>query len=206
MNRVEFPIWSDEIEKSSAEIYRVTAQIKSVQKKLSTNDILCSDDNFQIFYDNVCDTLNFWAGCTYVGRVKNKQIKKSFQAFFEALYDFLIFCKTQDNRFQRLLGKFADDALYQGTLYRYLGHGSSVDNIDKAIEPEYNNIWVSWSKNPTNSYVMSKLYGLKTILTCEVNGNHYGIDLNAFGVVKGEEAEVVFPTIKEMVTNIDYIE
>lgn len=44
-----------------------------------------------------------------------------------------------------------------------------------------------------------------TLLTCKIDEPYYGIDLEAFGVVRGEEAEVVFPTIKETITEIKYI-
>lgn len=59
---------------------------------------------------------------------------------------------------------------------------------------------------PQNHYIESKLYGTMTLLTCEASEPHYGIDLNAFGVVRGDEAEVVFPTIADAITNIEYID
>ena len=102
--------------------------------------------------------------------------------------------------------KFANDTLYHGTIYRYLGHCLENEIYDNIVEPEYNDIYVSWSKNPTNSYIESKLYGTKTLLTCKIENNYYGIDLEAFCVVRGNEAEVVFPTIKETITNIEYID
>lgn len=44
-----------------------------------------------------------------------------------------------------------------------------------------------------------------TLLTCKVDEPYYGIDLEVFGVVRGQEAEVVFQTIKETITEIRYI-
>lgn len=44
-----------------------------------------------------------------------------------------------------------------------------------------------------------------TLLTYKIDEPYYGIDLEAFGVVRGEEAEVVFPTIKETITEIRHI-
>ncbi len=206
MNKVDFPLWDDEVDKALKEIYRVTAQIKSVQKKLPTKDILYSDDDFKIFFDNVCQTLNYWTGHTYVGHKKGKSMQKAFQVFFEALYDFLIFCQREDKSFLHPLKVLADDALYRGTIYRYLGHCSDDNDMESKVEPEYNGIYVSWSKKPNNPYIRSKLYGIKTLLTCVIDEPYYGIDLELFGVVKGDEAEVVFPTLQERIISIEYIE
>lgn len=205
MNKANFPMWDDETDKILIEINRVTNQIKSVQKKLPTNDIVCGDKDYKIFFENVRATLNWWTGHSYVGHKKDKSIQNAFQAFFEALYDFLLFCQRCDNSLSQSLKKFADSALYRGTVYRYLGHCSNVNNnAESKIEPEYNNVYVSWSKKPNNRYIQSKLSGIKTLLTCVISEPLYGIDLEAFEVVKGDEAEVVFPTIKEMITNIEY--
>lgn len=203
MKKVEFPGWSDESEKITVEIYRVVAQIQNIQKKSLTNDTIFVNENLQTFYGNIRKTLGYWTENTYVGQIKDKRVQKAFQAFFEALYDFLVFYKEIGNN---IFYDLANGALYQGTVYRYLGHGSCNDNIYEKVEPEYNNIWVSWSKNSQNSYIESKLYGMKTILTCEVKKQYYGIDISAFGIAKGEEAEVVFPTIKELITSISYTE
>lgn len=104
-----------------------------------------------------------------------------------------------------MLKSFSDEVLYRGSLYRHLGKGSVEGNTDKRIEPQYDNIYVSWSKQPKNYYIESKLYGTMTLLTCKIDEPYYGIDLEAFGVVRGEEAEGVFPTIKETITEIRYI-
>lgn len=206
MNKASFPMWDNEADKALNEINRVTAQINSVQKKLPTNDIMYGDDDFKIFYHNVFQTLNYWTGHTYVGNKKGKSIQKAFQAFFEALYDFLLFCQREDKSFLHPLKDLADDALYWGTVYRYLGHCSDDNDTESKVEPEYNDIYVSWSKKPNNHYIQSKLYGTKTLMTCVIAEPYYGIDLEAFGVVRGDEAEVVFPTVKEMITDIQYLE
>ena len=206
MNKANFPTWDNETDKALNEINRVTAQIKSIQNKLPTNDIMYNDDDFKIFIENVCQTLNYWTGHTYVGRKKGKSIQKAFQVFFEALYDFLLFCQRVDKSFLHPLKDLADDTLYRGTIYRYLGHCSDDNDTESKVEPEYNGIYVSWSKKPNNHYIQGKLCGTKTLLTCTIVEPYYGIDLEAFVVVKGNEAEVVFPTVKEMITDIKYLE
>lgn len=206
MKKVCFPLWNNETEKIANEIYRVAQQIKSVQKKLPTNDIMYGDDDFKIFYNNVYQTLNYWTGHTYVGHKKSKSIQKAFQTFFEALYDFLLFCQREDKSFHHFLKDLADDALYQGTIYRYLGHCYDDNDTKSKVKPEYNDIYVSWGKKPNNHYIQRKLYGTKTLLICIISEPFYGIDLEAFGVVKGDEAEVVFPTIENTITEIQYIE
>ena len=42
--------------------------------------------------------------------------------------------------------------------------------------------------------------------TCNICGGHFGIDLSVFGVGTNVEAEVVFPTIRECVTKVQYID
>lgn len=196
MNKVSFSAWDNDVEEIIREINRVANQIQSVEKKLKTNDMLY--DDFELFFDNVCQTLCQWIGHTYIGHKKDKSIQKAFQNFFEALYKFLIVCQEID---YYNLQQFAKRALFRGTLYRYLGHGSIKDS-NSVVEPEYNDIYVSWSKHLKNSYIQSKLYGTITLLTCKVDEPYYGIDLDAFDVVKGKEAEVVFPTVKETIMEI----
>lgn len=199
MNKVNFPAWDDDVEVIITEIYRVAAQIQSVEKRMRTYDI--PDDDLLVLFENVRLTLSQWTGHTYIGHKKDKPIEKAFQRFFEALYKFLFLCRNLDNcEFQ----EFANMALYRGTLYRYLGHGS-VEDIDYITEPKYNNIYVSWSKHSKNCHIERKLYGTITFLVCRVDIPFYGIDLEAFDVVRGEEAEVVFPTIKETITDIKYL-
>lgn len=200
MNGVDFPFWDNEVEKAITEIYRVKNQTQSVGGKLKTNDI--SNADFLLFLDNIYKTLKYWTGHTYIGHKKDKALQKAYQTFFEALYDFLFICREFGNP---MLQTFSDDVLYRGSLYRYLGYGSAEELIDKRIEPQYNNIFVSWSKQPNNHYIENKLYGTKTLLACKISEPYYGIDLEAFGVVRGEEAEVVFPTIQQTITEVKYI-
>ncbi len=200
MNKVNFPFWDDEVEKAITEIYRVKSQLQSVGVRLKTNDI--SNEEFSVLLNNVYETLKYWTGHTYIGQHKKNDIQKAYQTFFEALYDFLFVCRELGNP---VLNSFADKALYRGLLYRYLGYGFVEKNADKRVEPQYNNIYVSWSKQPKNHYIEGKLYGTMTLLTCKIEEPYYGIDLEAFGVVRGQEAEVVFPTIKETITEVKYI-
>ena len=174
--------------------------MQNVGVRLKTNDIF--NEDFSVFLDNVYETLKYWTGHTYIGQEKDKALQKAYQTFFEALYKFLFICREFGNP---MLKSFSDEVLYRGSLYRYLGKGSVEENTDKRIEPQYDNIYVSWSKQPKNYYIESKLYGTMTLLTCKIDEPYYGIDLEAFGVVRGEEAEVVFPTIKETITEIRYI-
>lgn len=200
MNKVNFPVWSDQIKETVKELNRVTNQFVQVRKKILSGSM--TDCIWRTFSKNICDTLSYWTGNTYVGCRKEKSLEKAFQHFFEELYDFLLFCKNIDNP---VLNKFANDSLYKGTLYRYLGHGNSK-SANQAVIPEYNDIYVSWSKSPDNTYLQSKLYGIKTLLTCECDDTHYGIDLECFGVSLNSEQEVVFPTLKDKITNIEYKE
>lgn len=200
MNKVVFPSWSDEIDKTVVELIRVRNQIdatvRAIKRRSVTSEML-SDLGY-----NLGEALSWWTGHTYVGVEKDKKLKKSFQYFYESLYDFLLVCQSSNIS---VLHNFAEHALYQGTVYRYLGY-SSNSRLSKVApkEVEYDGVFVSWSKDAVIPYVESKLCGTLTRVTCNISGDKYGIDLTAFGVSKGVESEVVFPTLKEYVTNVEY--
>ena len=200
MEKVEFPFWDAQTDKVITEIYRVTAQCKSVMTKIKTKDI--TNVEFEIFWDNLGKTLNQWTGHTYVGEEKKKHLQKAFQTFFVALLSFLMECQKLENV---NFCEFANKVLYRGVAYRYLGHGHPDDALDKKIEPRYDGIYVSWSKTPENIYIQNKLYGKKTLIICNIDEPYYGIDLEPFDVVHGDEAEVVFPTIKEAIVDVQYL-
>lgn len=142
---------------------------------------------------------SFWSGKTYVGFPKHPRIKSAFQSFFEDLMRLLLKMKDGDNNEERA---FATSLLFRGKVYRYLG--SDAPN-KKIVKPHYDRIYVSWSKLPENSYLLSKLYGKITWISCEIEYPFYGIDIDALGCSRGNEQEVVFPTIKECVREINYI-
>lgn len=200
MNRANFPHWSDEVDKAVVELIRVRNQIDStvraIKRRAVTSEML-SDLGY-----NLGEVLSWWTGHTYVGVEKDKKLKKSFQYFYESLYDFLLVCRNSNIS---VLHNFAEHALYQGTVYRYLGC-SSNSRLSKVApkEVEYDGVFVSWSKNAVIPYIESKLCGTLTRVTCNISGDKYGIDLTAFGVSKADESEVVFPTLKECVTNVEY--
>ena len=200
MNKAVFPSWSDEIDKTVVELIRVRNQIDSTVraiKRRSVTSEMLSDLGY-----NLGEALSWWTGHTYVGVEKDKKLKKSFQYFYESLYDFLLVCRSSNIS---VLHNLAEHALYQGTVYRYLGY-SSNSRLSKVApkEVEYDGVFVSWSKDAVIPYVESKLCGTLTRVTCNISGDKYGIDLTAFGVSKGAESEVVFPTLKEYVTNVEY--
>ncbi len=152
--------------------------------------------------EDVREVCNFWTGKTYVGDRKDDEIVQVFQNFFETLMKLLL--KMKDSK-KNCESKFAKAILYQGKVYRYLGYYSSRDIKKKAIQPKYNEIYVSWSKEPKNGYIESKLYGEMTWIEAEIKSPYFGIDLEKMGISRGKEREVVFPTLKDCVTNIKYI-
>lgn len=194
MNAVIYPVFANEIDEVVKELNRVICQTRHVQKNLPRHNL--SYDDFELYMKNIQATFSWWCGNTYVGRHKDNSLSSAFQRFFEAIYDFLLFCKDSDISDLQAL---ADKALYCGTLYRYLGyeyHEGFKSEHDDWVEPEYNNIYVSWSKLPVVPYIESKLESHITHLTCTATSAHYGIDLFGFGVGRPNEAEVVFPTLE----------
>lgn len=197
--------WYEDIIENSHKIRSVANQLKSVSKRINTP--MVSQIDFNTMDNNIQNCLFFWTGHTFVGHKKGQQLSDAFQDFFNSLYSLLIECKKSTNKEWR---DIANEVLYEGKLYRVLGYDSSQDNIETIINPEYNNIWVSWSKKELreNHYFNSKLYGCKTYLTCDTrkSNNIYGIDLTYFCVTTPNEEEVVFPTIKETIINVEYID
>lgn len=201
MNAVNYPVFANEIDEAVKELNRVTCQTRHVQKNLLRHNLSC--DDFQLYMKNVQATFAWWCGNTYVGRHKDESLSSAFQRFFDALYDFLLFCKDSDVSDLQAL---ADKALYCGTLYRYLGyeyHEGSESEYNDWVEPEYSDIYVSWSKLPEIPYIEKKLESHITYLTCTVTAVHYGIDLSGFGVGRPNEAEVVFPTLESAGVQIE---
>ena len=154
--------------------------------------------------DYILEVCWFWTGNTYVGIKKQEEVQKGFQSFFENLMKLLLTLRDS-NKTTSQDKKTINNLLYQGPVYRYLGHGISQDH-KKPIKLEYNDLYVSWSKYPQNSYLESKLYGKKLLLHGNISGSCYGIDLEKLGVSRANEGEVVFPTIKEYIVEVEIYE
>ena len=212
MEKYDYPMWANEYKESADITHRIACQIRTATKRIAKNSV--SFDQATILFTNIINAVNYWTGSTYVGSRKKPELEKAFQAFFKASYDFVLaFKETGKPVFQ----ESADMILYQGTLFRYLGHHSPEDN-DCKVEPIYNDIYVSWSKENDNSYIKGKLYCTMTWMSAEIRDPNYGIDLEGLEeaiyrlvgiecrLTKGNEHEVVFPTIKECITEIKYIE
>lgn len=167
-----------------------------------------TDDKLNTLFSNIINALAYWTGNTYVGQPKEKELEKVYQTFFKLLLELLIFIKDSPE-FTNEHKEKINSVLYQGNIYRYLGYSSEeyhyLDNKEQFVEPNYNGIYVSWSKNESNSYIESKLLGPITKLKCCINEDMFGIDLEAFGVSHGNEKEVVFPTLEKCITEIQYI-
>ena len=97
--------------------------------------------------------------------------------------------------------RVANSMLYSGTVYRYLGKNYPSDEV---VVPYYDGIYVSWSKQDGNSYLLSKFYGPVTKITCEIAEPMYGIDLDILECTRGNEQEVVFPTFEQSIVEILY--
>ena len=204
MEEIKLSPWLEYADSNSKEIYRVSNQLGNIVNKLNKHGIdqLIAVDCGKLM-NNIAEVVSHWTQNTYVGYRKRENLKKAYQSFYENLYKFLQFFRYTNCGFYSDLAK---ESLYQGILYRYLGHGSEIDNIHEKINPEFNNIYVSWSKNKTSTYLEGKLNGTITKVTCIVKGNYWGIDLKPLGIVCMGEDEVVFPTIKETISNITFIE
>lgn len=156
-------------------------------------------DMFCDLYNDIWDICSFWTGNTYVGSPKAEPIKMAFQEFFEEFMRLLLFMKDSVLPFEESV---ANDLLYRGTVYRYLGRNYPSNEV---VVPCYDGIYVSWNKEDGNSYLLSKFYGLVTKITCEIAEPMYGIDLDRLGCSRGSEKEVVFQTVEQYITEIKYL-
>ena len=122
----------------------------------------------------------------------------AFHSFFEELVQLLLFMKDSGMLFEE---RVANAMLYRGNVYRYLGKNYPSDEV---VVPCYDGVYVSWSKQDGNCYLLSKLYGPVTKITCEIAEPLYGIDLDILECTRGNEQEVVFPTFEQCIVDIQY--
>lgn len=187
-------LWSDETELIVQGITEATENIVAYRNSQNS-----SKESLESLGEDIGVICDFWTGRTYVGSPKSKAIKDVFQKFFVELMNLLLSMKNSEKDYEV---RVAEAMLYQGTIYRYLGHDHPSK---KVVVPKYNEIYVSWSKEPENDYIESKLYGPVTWMSCKIAEPLYGIDLDVIGSSRANEHEVVFPTIEEYITEIKYI-
>lgn len=185
-------LWYDDTAPAIKGINEATSNVLAY-----TNSLYRNSNQLRDVLRDIYAVCKLWATNTYVGQPKPDDVREAFQSFFEALMAMLIKLKDSSITNERDLSTLL---LYQGTVYRYLGTASSSD---KHVMPQYNDIYVSWSKKPRNSYFESKLLSPITWMACEIKEPRYGINLAAICSLEGEQ-EVVFPTIQECITQIDY--
>lgn len=189
-----YSLWKDDTSNIIKGIGEATNNIVNYRHSLNV-----TEKRFCELIEDVQAVCDFWTRNTYVGVPKETAEKEAFQKFFSELMQLLLEMKKSGTIFER---RIAANMLYTGKVYRYLGNKFQPEKI---VKPSYDNIYVSWSKHPQNDYIESKLGGNITWLSCEITVPRYGIDLEAIKSSRGNEAEVVFPTIKECVTEIRYI-
>lgn len=179
-----------------------------------------TNKDYEILFKELCiyiaEGLQEWTGKTYVGISKSKEDIWKYQTFFVALYELINTLSNHKENLIFLEKQFINNIKYNGKIYRYLGHGD-LKNTNIRIRPSYNDIFVSWSKEKGNTYLETKLYGKITRLYGVISADNYGIDIeklqkfynNYFDeriyIAKGQEREVVYPTIKKDIYYIEYI-
>ena len=188
-----YSLWSDETEIIIKGISEATQNIVKYRKAPNRNPDMLTE-----LLNDLRAICCFWTGKTYIGSQKTDPIKMAFQTFFEEFMQLLLFMKDSELTFEE---RVANAMLYRGTVYRYLGKSYSSDEV---VVPYYDGIYVSWSKEAGNSYLLSKLYGPVTEIICEIAEPMYGIDLDILECTRGNEQEVVFPTIEQSIVKIKY--
>lgn len=166
----------------------------------------------------ICSILLAWTGNTYIGIKKERNVEIQYQCFFVLLHEFLVFCCSNSDKLSDMERSLARFMMYRGTVYRYLGVADTFNIVKKRkIEPEYNEIYVSWSQTERNSYIESKLYGPMTWLKAEIKAPNFGIYIHGFElwcekwlgescfITRGNEKEIVFPTYERCVVQKEYL-
>ena len=189
-----YGLCSDETDKIIKGISEATQNIVAYCKAPNRNS-----DMLMELADDLRAVCYFWTGSTYVGSPKAEPIKMAFQAFFEEFMQLLLLMKDSTLPFEK---RAANAMLYSGTVYRYLGKNYPSDEV---VVPYYDGIYVSWSKQDGNSYLLSKFYGPVTKITCEIAEPMYGIDLDILECTRGNEQEVVFPTFEKCIMEINFL-
>ena len=188
-------LWSDDIELIDKGVKECICNIE-YYINLHNSD--------RAYFRKLCNDIRtvckLWSGKTYLGYKKDKPVETVYQEFFTNLMKLLTKCSISNISYEK---KYAKRVLFRGTVYRYLGNGEST--TQGKVIPIYNEIYVSWSKNPKSNDIKRKLYGTITWLSCNIAEPFYGIDLENIGASKASEREVVFPTIEKCVKEIKYI-
>lgn len=195
------------------EINGAILALREYQKMHKVEDV--DEESFLELCHFICCAFLKWLGDTYVGQRKEPDIEKLYQDFFVEIYNLINTLNLDPTSNLSLENELIDKISYTGTLYRFLG--SAIPGNTVPVCPEYNEIYVSWSKEPKNSYLRSKLYGPVTQLSCKVKSPYWGIDIEGFTdfyhkyinsnilIARANEREVVFPTIENCITSIRYI-
>lgn len=211
MKEKELSPWGNDYKQNAEIIHSIACKIQTYTKRVASG---ITQEQGEPLLESMAAVLDLWTGSTYVGNKKEKALEKAFQSFFKALYNFIIECRNNDRYFNI---KRSNKILYRGTVYRYLGHSTNSYPDNSIVEPVFNDIYVSWSKSPKGSYIESKLRYPQTWLSAEIKEPYYGIDLVGLQeailelvnvknrIAIDDEREVVFPTIKECITEIKYI-
>lgn len=158
--------------------------------------------------NDIAIALKLWTGKTWVGIKKTPEVETAFQDFFIAFIKFISNCANSTNRLEHNL---ADNTIYQGIVYRYIG---AKERDCSAPDIIYNNIYVSWSKEPYSDYIFNHIHTETTWIKCKIDAPMFGIDIEGFenwckkhfdkkiSISKGTEREIVFPTLKECTLDI----
>lgn len=186
-------LWGNDVEKAVKGITEATDNIALYHNCSNT-----TQDMLLELREDISEIFHIWAGSTYIGCPKTEPIKMAFQSFFDELMRLLLDMKESRKNYEQAL---ANALLYRGKVYRYLGSDHPTDTV---VKPVCDSIYVSWSKQPQNSYIERKLYGTITWVSCDIKAPFYGIDLDEFDCSRGNEHEVIFPTIEECITEIKY--
>lgn len=168
--------------------------------KISEKNI--SSTSFEEVINHLKPIIFNWVHKNNVGIQKDKRLKSKYDVFFSLLLNILK--KRKSNEENSEFREFANAVLYQGTVFRVLGHPRIPK--DEKIEVIYDNVYTHWSTIKGVNTIMEKLKRTYTYLEGYIGNDDYGIYLSPFKCMLIDESEVVFPTKSDSVISISYEE
>lgn len=199
LRKISFNGCKDNLIDYVGEITEATAQIRAEFDFLvKTNS---PSPNHSLVLDNMQSVLSVWQSNTYLGVMKPSVLRSVFHRFFEAVLDLILTMRSSISEDDR---DYANNSLYQGRVYRWLGYSGGEDE-DKDVIVNYDNLYASWSTLPRCSYTLSKLYGKVKRVTLDIPVGHFGLYLPVLSCefTKVHEQEVVFPVLEEYVVAVE---
>ena len=138
---------------NTLQMYTIAVKAYMEQRK----KLVVRDDFFEILCEGIAGFLAYWTDNTYVGNKKTSAETAIFQEFFRSLNSLVTLLKDEKISPTKEERELVNSLVYNGKVYRYLGYSSPTKK--KHIEPIFNDVYVSWSKNKRTYVGVNRAFG-----------------------------------------------